>query len=141
MYNFVMSASTSGNPEAPKTQQFSAQPPPVDAFLTASYAALQAAGISRQRARDDAGPTYITVDSERRAAGYNDDYKPAVTMSQLMPLHTTRHLHPSISAYQHQLQQQQQQQQSSYIKTENATCEQSHAQGKCDCMVKCVFSR
>jgi len=140
MYNFVMSAATSGNPEGPKTQQFSAQPPPVDAFLMARYEALQAAGVSRQRARDVAGPTYITVDSERPTAAYDVDYKPAVTMSQLMPLHTTRHLHPSISAYQHELQQQQQQQ-STYIKTEDATCEQSHSQGKCDCTVKCIFPR
>ena len=144
MYNVVVSAAaTTGNPEGPKTQQFSPQPPPMDAFLTARYEALQTGGVSRHRARDDAGPTYISVDTERRAAAaaaaYDDDYKPAVTMAQLMPLYASRHLHPSISVYQHQLQQQQQQQ-SSYIKTESTTCEQSHAHGKYyDCTMTFVF--
>jgi len=117
-------SATTNSPAVSRHQKYSPQPPPMD-FSTTRCEAL-AAGVSR-RSDDVAGPTYINVDSDRQAGALND-YKPAVMMSQLMPLYATHHLHPSISAYQHHHQPLQLQQPSSYSKSDN-TCEQTTGRG------------
>jgi len=124
-------SSTTNNPAVSKSQQFSPQPPPLHSLSSTSYEAL-AVGLSHHR--DVGNPRYRDYDGQRSAAAYND-YKPEVvtSISQLIPLYASQHLHHSISAYQHQLQQQQQQQQTSnYTKTQNTAHEQSNAQGKSD---------
>jgi len=132
IHNVIMLATTN-SPLVSKNDQFPPHPPLADSLSLARYEALTA-GISRCPG-DDVGPMYLNVEGDRRAAAA-DDYKPAVMMSQLMPLYATHRLHSSISAYQHQLQQHQP---SSYIKTESTTCERSNAQGRCHWTMKFVI--
>jgi len=114
--------STMNNPTGSDNQPFSPRSPtPLKTYQTLG------AGIPCYH-ENDAGPAYKNdSDSERQAAVY-EDYKLATIMQLLPPppLYTTRHLHPSISANQQQLQPLQA---SIYLKTENTASEQSDAQG------------